>query len=425
MSGLLRLLNSPITMLASRLSVAALGLVSAPLIAQALGPSGRGETAAALASMYLIPIVLALGMPLEIRRRVLAAAGDLGAVRTARRLALLTAIPAALVAWLLTSTLLSALDEAATIAVFVAITGTPLMVCWMIDIGVVGAQRRFGAVALLQATQPLVYVGGIVVLFLLDSITVSGVIWSNFAGSVMTALIGSLLNRPRGAAPAPWRPLVRGSVTFYGAQASDAAYQRLDQVIMLPLIGSHQAGLYSVAVTIGTLPVFLAHAVAAPVFSDISRTEGGARVTATGDALRSAFAVGLASAVFLAVVTPWGVPFLFGDEFAEAMPAVFFAILGSVFVVVTVSAGEVLSARNRGISLTVAQGAGLITCLVLLFAFGPANGAIAAAIANASGILMALVVMVLAIRPPARTIVPRPSDVPLVVRRLTMRGGAA
>ncbi|KZX20168.1 lipopolysaccharide biosynthesis protein [Rathayibacter tanaceti] len=424
MSRLLRLLDSPITMLASRLSVAALGLVSAPIIAQSLGPSGRGETAAALASMYLVPIVLALGMPLEIRRRVLAA-GDLGAVRTARRLALLTAIPAALVAWLLASTLLSALDEAATIAVVVAITGTPLMVCWMIDIGVVGAQRRFGAVALLQATQPLVYVGGIVLLFLLDAITVSGVLWSNFAGSVMTALIGSLLNRTRGAAPAPWRPVLRGSVTFYGAQASDAAYQRLDQVIMLPLIGSHQAGLYSVAVTIGTLPVFLAHAIAAPVFSDITRTAGVARVTVTGDALRSAFAVGVASALFLAAVSPWGVPFLFGSEFAEALPAVIVAIIGSIFVVVTVSAGEVLSARNKGLRLTLAQGAGLITCLALLFGFGPANGAIAAAIANASGILMALVVMLLAIRPPARTLVPRPSDVPLVVRRLTTRGGAA
>ncbi|QHC57217.1 lipopolysaccharide biosynthesis protein [Rathayibacter sp. VKM Ac-2760] len=424
MSGLLRLLNSPIAMLASRLSVAALGLVSAPIIAQSLGPSGRGETAASLAAMYLIPIVLAFGMPLEIRRRVLVA-GDLGAVRTARRLALLTAVPAALVAWLVTSTFLSSLDEAATIAVFVAITGTPLMVSWMVDIGVVGAQRRFGAVALLQATQPVVYVGGILLLFLLDSISVAGVIWANFAGSLMTAVIGALLNRPRSARPVPWRPLLRGSATFYGAQASDAAYQRLDQVIMLPLIGAHQAGLYSVAVTIGTLPVFLAHAVAAPVFSDITRTEGRARITATGDALRSAFVVGLASAVFLAVISPWGVPFLFGSAFEEALPAVMFAIVGSIFVVVTVSAGEVLSARNSGLRLTLAQGAGLITCLVLLLTFGPANGAVAAAIANASGILMALIVMLLAIRPPARTIVPRPSDVPLVVRRLTTRGGAA
>ena len=84
MSVAVRFFNSPMTMLGSRLSVAALGLISAPLIAQALGPSGRGETASALATMYLVPILLALGMPFEVRRRVLAD-GGMGAVRTARR----------------------------------------------------------------------------------------------------------------------------------------------------------------------------------------------------------------------------------------------------------------------------------------------------------------------------------------------------
>jgi O-antigen/teichoic acid export membrane protein len=73
--------------------------------------------------------------------------------------------------------------------------------------------------------------------------------------------------------------------------------------------------------------------------------------------------------------------------------------------------------------LTIAQGSGLVTCLVLLFSFGPIFGANAAAIANASGVVIALTVMLLSIRPPVRTIVPRPSDAMLVVRRLTGRGG--
>ncbi|MGN7970578.1 lipopolysaccharide biosynthesis protein [Microbacterium sp. 22296] len=422
MSAVTRVFNSPMTMLGSRLSVAALGLISAPLIAHALGPSGRGETASALAAMYLVPIVLAFGMPFEVRRRVLAD-GGMGAVRTARRLALLTVVPAGLLAWLAVSTLFSGFDTGAAVAVVVALACTPLMVCWMIDIGVVGAQRRFGAVALLQATQPIVYVGGILVLALMDAMSVAGVIWANVIGSAATALLGAMLNRTHRAKPVPWKPLLRGSSTFYGAQASDAAYQRLDQVLMLPLIGSHEAGLYSVAVTIGTLPVFLAHAVAAPVFSDISHSSGRGRVRATGEAIRSAFVVGLASAIFLAVVSPWGVPLLFGAAFTDALPAVMFAILGSLFVVVAVSAGEVLSAQNLGVRLTIAQASGLVTCLVLLFSFGPIFGAIAAAIANASGVVIALTVMLLSIRPPVRTIVPRPSDAMLVVRRLTGRGG--
>ncbi|NQX10455.1 lipopolysaccharide biosynthesis protein [Microbacteriaceae bacterium VKM Ac-2855] len=418
------LLNSPIAMLASRLSVAALGLVSAPLIAQSLGPSGRGETAASLAAMYLIPIVLAFGMPFETRRRVLESS-DLGAVRTARRLAVLAVIPAALIAWLVTSTLLVTLDDDAKIAAFVGITSAPLMVSWMVDIGVVGAHRRFGAVALLQATQPIVYVGGVFALFLFGHISVAGVIWSNLAGSAVTAVVGWCINRTSGSTATPWRPLFRGSLTFYGAQASDAAYQRLDQVIMLPLIGAHQAGLYSVAVTIGTLPVFLAHAVAAPVFADVSEASEAGRMRAVGDALRSAFVVGIVAAVFLGIASYWGVPFLFGAEFAEALPAVYIAIIGSIFLVVAVSGVEVLSAGNKGFRLTTAQVVGLIVCLSVLLTFGPSGGAIAAAIANAGGIVVALIVMIFAIRPSVRHLVPRPSDVGLVVRRLTSRGGSA
>jgi O-antigen/teichoic acid export membrane protein len=424
-SALKERLNSPIVMLVARLGVAALGLVSAPIIAHALGPVGRGQTAATLAALYLVPILLAIGMPLEVRRRVLAAE-SYAPVRTARRVAIVMVVPAALFALLATSTVLSSLDDQGRLAAFVGITAGPLMVSWMVDTGVLGARRRFAAVALMQITQPVVFVAGIVLLAITGHISVAGVIWSNFAGSAMTFLFGLLLNRVslRGESE-PWRPLIKGSFKVFGAQASDAAYQRLDQVIMLPLLGAHQAGLYSIAVTIGTLPVFVAHAIAAPVFADVSGSVGRAREKVTGEAVRAALAVGLAAAAFLAVVSPWLVPLLFGEEFREALPAVYFAIAGSIFLVVNTSVGEVLSASNRGVRLTIAQGSGLVMCLSLLLIFGPQGGAFAAAIANASGIATALIVMLFALRTPAHHFVPRPSDVGLVFRRLLSRGGHA
>src|SRR5689334_5155238 len=43
--------------------------LTVPVIARAVGAEGRGETAAVVAAFVFVPVLLGLGIPLEVRRR--------------------------------------------------------------------------------------------------------------------------------------------------------------------------------------------------------------------------------------------------------------------------------------------------------------------------------------------------------------------
>ena len=60
--------DTPAHIALANVAASAIALITAPIIARSIGAAGRGETAAALAAFALVPIVLAIGMPIELRR---------------------------------------------------------------------------------------------------------------------------------------------------------------------------------------------------------------------------------------------------------------------------------------------------------------------------------------------------------------------
>lgn len=418
MRDLRQLANSPIAMLAARLAVAALGLVSAPIIARALGPTGRGETSAVLTALFLIPIVLALGMPYEVRRRM-SDDGREATVRAARLVCLAMTIPAALAGFALTSTLFSSLEPAAMTATLAGFAASPVMISWMCDTGVLVAQRRLGAVAIMQCTQPLVFVVGLVIVWALGYISVASVVWCSIAGSVATAALGLVLNpvSVRGQMTSP-PALVRSSIPFLGTHAIDAGYRRIDQLIMLPILGAHQAGIYSVAVTVATIPIFVAQALAARVFADVAQSEPQSVERVSGEVVRSAVVAGLTSAFALALAAPLLIDVVFGPAFAPALVPAWIAIAASVPTVVSVTLVELISTNRRGWQLSAVMAAGMVTVVALLLAFGGKGGAVAASTASASAAVVVIIGLLAIARIPMRHLVPRPSDLTRTARRL-------
>ncbi|WP_337851150.1 oligosaccharide flippase family protein [Rathayibacter sp. YIM 133350] len=416
--------ESPALMIVGRLSVTALGLASIPIIAHGLGPAGRGQTAAALAAFFLVPILVCVGLPYEVRRRV-AADGEFSAVRTGRVLAALTVVPSALVAAVLTTTVLGALPADAALAAFVGVTAAPFAVSWMNDTAVLASRRRFGAVAIMQLAQPLVFVIALLGVWMLGALSVAAVLWCNLAGSLATFVLGLVLNRvgPAGAY-APWRALLRGSLTFYGGVIADTAYRRMDQVIMLPILGAHESGLYSVAVTIGGLPIFIAMAFAASVFPDAAGASAEARQHLARSVISAAAALGLLAAVGLAIAAPFVVLVLFGPAFTGAFAAVYVAIAASVLVTVNLTCSELLAAANRGLRLTLAQSAALVSMVSLLLLLGPGLGALGAAIGALCAAGVALALLLAALHCPPTVLLPRPRDLAWGLRRL-VRGRSA
>ncbi len=401
-----------------RIASSSLSLINAPLIARALGPDGRGETAAAIAAFFLIPILLSIGVPLEVRR--LAARVAFGPVVRCARLIALCAFPFALLLGLALDKLFFDSLEGTEHAILVAgVAMAPLMISWMCDESVLIANERFRAVALLQLTQPLVNTVLIVIGTLGGQLTVTWVMLANLGGLVATAMVGWVSVRVAIFGPFyPLRGLIRGSIPFAGSSIAEAVSNRIDQIIVLPLIGSFNSGLYAVAVTICTIPIGLAHALGAGEFRGIASIAPEHRKSAQQRALRSSVAVGAIFCLALAAASPLIVSVLFGDKFDGAVTSIWILLCGSVFMIGNYVGSMALVAGGLGLRMTSSQVVGAVIGLISLFILGPLWGANGASAAAVIGYLTTHALLAFAVGGNPRDFLPKPSDFTRALRVL-------
>ncbi|OZD10787.1 hypothetical protein CH253_29695 [Rhodococcus sp. 06-156-3C] len=404
-----------------RIGYTMLALVSAPIVARALHPEGRGETAAAIAAFYIVPILLCLGLPLEVRR--LAALGNgYDANRTARMLALAMLPVSAAIGWILSTTVFGGLDGNARTAVWVGIAIAPFTIWWMCDLSILIAERRFVATALLELMLQLVFVPTILAGWLTGVCTVAFVLWANIAGTVATTVLGALLSRTRllGSLSAMGRT-IRSSLTFAGSAAAEAASNRLDLVVALPLLGAFQTGLYSAAVTLSTLPMAIAYALGASFFTDFAESEPAVVQRAQQAGARVSLAVGFAASTAVAIASPVAVYVLFGSKFYGAIGPAVVLLFGTSMMISSQVLNMGLVATSRGISMTVVQLIGLTVGVCLLLALGGPFGAWGAAAAASSSALTVWILLIRRIGGCWREYVPAPRDLTTGIKRLLKR----
>jgi O-antigen/teichoic acid export membrane protein len=410
--------NSPSLLLVGRLGSTGFGLVSAPLVARAIGPDGRGETAAVIAASYIVPIILALGVPLEIRR--LAALSDASScIRTARLFAAGAFFPAAVAAFILTQTLFDSLDSTSVAMAALCILISPLMMSWMSDLGVLVATGRFRAVMALQLAQPGIYLALVSIFWVFGIADTATIIGASAAGTVMTFALGLALVRVSFFGKCySFKALFRGGMRFSGSAIAEAASNRLDQVLVLPLVGSYQAGLYSVAVTIGSAPLALGHALGAAYFSPAARAKGEERTELQTTAVRQSLAVAIVVCLLLALITPALVHLVFGPEFAAAVPLTWIVLGGSVVMIAAFVCSMLLAAAGKGWAMTFAQSISLIIAVVLLYVLSALAGGVGVALASSLAYVSLFALLLFHLRIPLSKAIPRATDLIGAVRRL-------
>lgn len=394
-----------------RLGMTAFGLISALVIAHAIGPSGRGETAAAIALFYILPILLALGVPIEARR--LTAKGNAGGVvRVSRRFAGLTAIPTIPIALALAYSLFEDFDSPARIIATVGVVASPATVSWMCNASVVFAQLRFRAFVAIQLTQPGTFLLLVLLAWGLGVADTGTVLLANIAGTLLTFVVALAFTRSQPYdSDIPLKSIVKNGSKYAGSAIAEAASNRLDQVLVLPLMGGFQAGLYSVAVTIAGVPLALGHALGGAFFSSIASAETGTKRThLKADAFRFAFLLAGISAAILAIATPILVTKVFGAGFEDAILCTWIALAGSIAMVSAYVVAQGLAAEGRGIRMTIAQAISLIFSITMLVVLAPAHGAAGAAIASSLGYLVLLATLLVCYSVPARLLVPTTRD---------------
>lgn len=414
--------DSPSFIALGQLAASGLAIVSAPIVARAIGPSGRGETAAVLAAFYIWPIVAALGMQLEIRRAAATGFRE-PALRRARDLMLLLVLPSAAVAFILDFSLFATLSNETRIVAFAGVTAAPLMVSWMCDQSVLIADRRYRAVAIIQIIQPSVYLLAVTVGWICGWVSVPYVLGASMLGTLATTICAASFTKVSIRGPrASTLGLLRASARYSGSSIAEASASRLDQLIALQLLGATQSGLYAVAATIGGLALPLGHALAADSFNEIAQAQNEEeRLKTRVKHIRSAVAAGLVAGATLAAASPLLVPLLFGSQFTGSiLPAVLLSVGGAAAVPAFV-ASLVLAAEGRGREMTLAQITRVAVGLVGLVSLGPLLGAIGASIASLVGSWILLAILTVRTTGSIRAWLVGPSDFRTAIRRL-LRG---
>jgi len=369
-------------------------LVSAPILAHALGVDGRGEVAAATAPLTLVITAATFGIPDAVNYVV---ARSPLTVRRATRTALVLMFIAGLAATaavILSSSWLSGGDV--TIQHLITVASLAIVPSLVVAVlrGAASGLHLWRRVSLERFISSFIRIAALIPLWLTGNLTPIAATIVIAVGPLLGAVAywrmpGTEKNpeipHDTGKDTGPRQIMSFGMRVWVGA-ISGILLSRLDQALMTPLSDSYQLGLYAVAATIADIPLIINRAVRDVTFSADAaeatdkRLGTSARISSTASAL-----LGLVTAVTMV----WWLPLLFGADFSPAIPITVVLLLAAVLGTPGSIAGAGLSARGRP---GLRSSSLVISCLInvgLLFLIVPTYGAMGAAIATLVGSLIA------------------------------------
>lgn len=371
---------------------AASGFITGPLLARALGASGRGDLAAVILPFTVAAPVFGLGISVY-AYRALPRGRPIGAVIGSLGLPLLLLGGVAAGASVPLADALAGGRETVRAFLIVGFLAMPLVIVGNLLITCLASLERWRALFVTKVTPFAVALLATVALYLDGRLTVATAATAAIAGSLLAAV--------------PALPLLRaGRLVFQGSLArtglsfgmkswigglAQMANARLDQLLMITLVAPRVLGLYAVATTISGASSLAAGALGPPL---MARTAAG-EVHLMAQAVRIMLAATVALNVILALITPLLLSVLFGPQFVDAYPMALILLAAQV----PLSAAEVLSTALQGhgapLIPTIGEGIALVITVaglaVLLGPLGGEGAAIVSLAAYAASFLFQLV----------------------------------
>ncbi|WP_275587478.1 lipopolysaccharide biosynthesis protein [Rhodococcoides fascians] len=415
------LLRTPSSLVVSRVLASMLMLLTAPIIARAIGPDGRGITAAAIAALTLAPYFVGFGLPWAVRRRAAVSTSPYDIGRTAQILTVFTAMPAALIAFGADQTIFDELTASSRIALAIGFVLSPTLVLRNNVISLFVVDRNYLSIFWLTMAQPtsyVIFIGAAAASGQLEpASTIAAFIASTLVSAILTEFLRPFKYRGKRVS---MRPLLVESLKAAGGQLAEVSSQRFDQVLLLPLIGPVALGHYAVAANVASAPNPVGQATGASAFSSIANEKSNP-VGAVVASLRRGIALGILCGATVAIVSPFAIPLIFGVEFSESILS---AEILSIGTLITISASTLTSAMfaiNKGVSVTISQFGGLLIGLGVMLWAAPNYGSVGAAFAAITGYLATFLLGCGLTRVPVLRIFPRPSDFSLAMKDITMK----
>lgn len=293
------------------------------------------------------------------------------------------------------------------------------------------ASHRFTFLGVLRLLQPALYLVGLVVLLAADLFTPSTVLGAQALSYGVTLVVGaSLILAATGVSWPSMRLSRRGlgyGLRLQGVTLGHLITGRLDMMMLPAFVGAASLGYYSIAVNVSSMVVSLFGSLRMVVFP-MAAASGSVDLTVIGRGLRATFFGGLLTVITLALVAPWLITTVYGDEFAPSVLPLWLMLPGVLLWACTMVVGAGLEALGRPGLASLAQLVGALTTIAGLAWTLPRYGILGAAgtvsVAYTLTFVAACLVLQHAAAFPLRSIVnvrELGTDVRIIGRQLTKR----
>ncbi len=357
----------------------ATGFITGPLLARALGASGRGDLQAIVVPLSLVPGVLGFGIP-AYAYRTLPRGQPIGEVMGSLGLPLIAVGLIAAAAGVPLADALAAGRSTVRLFLIVVFLSTPLILLGSLLVSGMSALQRWPNVMAMSLMPFMVSLLGIGTMYVLGDLTVATAAVATIAGSLLAVAPGlPLILRTR--------PVFRKSMASAGigfgarswigglAQMSNA---RLDQLLMITAVSPRELGLYAVATTLAGASGLAAGALSPPLMARIAAGE----VHLMAQAVRIIVEASVCLNIVLALAAPVILSVLFGRQFRGAVPMAWILLVAQVPLCGASVLSSALQADGAPLIPTVAEGIALVITVVgLITLLGPLE-AIGAAIVS-------------------------------------------
>ncbi len=398
----------------------ALGTLSSIVTARVLGPAGKGTLAALTFVTVLVIQCCTLGL------------GDAAVVRVGQAkataqealsssLAVVTLASLGGAAVVLLYSVLQLPIEADGIWPAVAVACITVLVAGVTQllIYVVYACRRVVAVSVLTIAMATTTTAAVVLLCAVLDLGVLGGVLAALVAAVLGFVVAAtmlsrehLRLRPR-VAPAYLRPALNFGLRTQLANLLAYSSARLDLLYVYALSTHREAGLYSVALTLGTITSFAAVALSYASFPRMAGMADREALDLTAEMARLAVLLGLALALVISVALSTIIATLLGGAYAGALVPGFVLLVANVLWGGQWLLSRAMAARGDPQLLVRSFAANLATMTAADLALIPLAGALGAALGSLVAPLAGLAVCLRAYRrhgvPPA-SFLPRRAD---------------
>ncbi len=305
------------------------GFVTGPLLARALGPSGRGDLQAIIVPLQVAPFVLSFGIT-AFAYRTLPKGRTVDEVIPSLGVPLLLSGLIAAAAAVPMADALAGGRETVRTYLTIGFLMTPVALLVMLLFSSLAALERWRAVVAMTVIPFALPFVAIVGLDALGRLTVGTAAAATIIASSLVVAVPGLPLLMSVRKPVFRLSLAREAVSFglksWLGGLAQLANGRLDQVLMITVVPPRQLGLYAVATTISGAFALVAGAVSPPLMARI----GAGERHLMPQAVRMTVTLTVAMNLVVALVTPILLPLLFGADFRPAIPMAYVLLAASV-----------------------------------------------------------------------------------------------